>query len=42
MMPHPEAFNIPENCPYWVRGTIKEGYGLRIFKNAVEFMKNFD
>ncbi|MFH1785425.1 MAG: phosphoribosylformylglycinamidine synthase I [Candidatus Micrarchaeota archaeon] len=41
MMPHPEAFNMPENCPYWIKGTIKEGYGLRIFKNAVEFMKDY-
>ena len=41
MMPHPEAFNIPENCPYWTRGVIKEAHGLRIFKNAVEFMKSF-
>lgn len=38
MMPHPEAFNTPENCPYWIKGTVKEAYGLRIFKNAVEFM----
>ncbi|VVC04391.1 Phosphoribosylformylglycinamidine synthase subunit PurQ [Candidatus Bilamarchaeum dharawalense] len=39
MMPHPEAFNIPENCPYWIRGGIKEALGLRIFKNTVEFMR---
>ena len=37
MMPHPEAFNIPENCPYWLKGTIKEAMGLRIFKNAVDY-----
>jgi len=36
MMPHPEAFNIVENCPYWVRGKVKEPMGLAIFKNAVE------
>ncbi|MFH1521106.1 MAG: phosphoribosylformylglycinamidine synthase I [Candidatus Micrarchaeota archaeon] len=41
MMPHPEAFNIPENCPYWIKGVVKEAYGLRIFKNAVEFMKDY-
>lgn len=40
MMPHPEAFNIPENCPYWIRGTVKEPLGLRIFKNAVEYFKS--
>jgi len=40
LMPHPEAFNIPENCPYWVRGTIKEAMGLAVFKNAVAYMKD--
>ncbi|MBI5227323.1 phosphoribosylformylglycinamidine synthase I [Candidatus Micrarchaeota archaeon] len=39
MMPHPEAFNMPQNCPHWVKGTVKEALGLRIFKNAVEFMR---
>jgi phosphoribosylformylglycinamidine synthase len=39
MMPHPEAFNIPENCPYWVKGNVKEPMGLRIFKNAVEYVR---
>jgi len=37
MMPHPEAFNIPENCPYWVKGNVKEALGLRVFKNAVSY-----
>ncbi len=40
MMPHPEAFNIVENCPYWIKGTVKEPLGLRLFRNAVEFMAN--
>jgi len=40
MMPHPEAFNIPENCPLWVKGNIKEPMGLRIFKNAVEYFRS--
>ncbi len=39
MMPHPEAFNIKENCPYWVRGNVTEAMGLRIFKNAVGYLK---
>jgi phosphoribosylformylglycinamidine synthase len=39
MMPHPEAFNIVENCPLWVKGGVKEPLGLRLFKNAVEYMK---
>lgn len=38
MMPHPEAFNIVENCPYWVRGKVTEPFGLRVFKNAVEYL----
>ncbi|MBU0532249.1 phosphoribosylformylglycinamidine synthase I [Candidatus Micrarchaeota archaeon] len=37
MMPHPEAFNIVENCPYWIKGNVKEPLGLRIFKNAVKY-----
>ncbi|MEW6749149.1 MAG: phosphoribosylformylglycinamidine synthase I [Candidatus Micrarchaeota archaeon] len=37
MMPHPEAFNIPENCPYWVRGSVKEAMGLKVFGNAVDY-----
>jgi phosphoribosylformylglycinamidine synthase subunit PurQ / glutaminase len=40
MMPHPEAFNIVENCPYWVKGTVREPLGLRLFKNAVAYMEN--
>jgi phosphoribosylformylglycinamidine synthase len=39
MMPHPEAFNIVQNCPYWVRGTVKEAMGLRLFKNAVGYLE---
>jgi phosphoribosylformylglycinamidine synthase len=40
MMPHPEAFNIPENCPYWIKGNVKEPLGLRIFKNAAEYFRS--
>jgi phosphoribosylformylglycinamidine synthase I len=39
LMPHPEAFNIVENCPLWIKGVIKEPMGLSVFKNAVAFMK---
>ncbi len=39
MMPHPEAFNIPQNCPYWVRGGVREALGLRLFRNAVEHIE---
>ncbi|MBN1169573.1 phosphoribosylformylglycinamidine synthase I [Candidatus Micrarchaeota archaeon] len=39
MMPHPEGFNIIQNCPYWTRGKIKEPMGLALFRNAVEYFK---
>jgi len=39
MMPHPEAFNSVQNCPYWTTGLIKEAQGLRVFRNAAEWMK---
>ena len=39
LMPHPEAFMFPENHPKWTRKNIKEGYGLRIFKNGVEYVR---
>lgn len=39
MMPHPEAFNIVQNCPYWTTGLIRKAQGLDIFRNAVEWMK---
>ncbi len=37
LMPHPEAFNIVENCPWWVKGGITEPMGLKIFKNAIAY-----
>ncbi len=43
LMPHPEAFVFPQNHPRWTRENIEEGYGLRIFKNGVDFIKeNFE
>ncbi len=39
MMPHPEAFNIVENCPNWVKGNVKEPLGLRLFRNASDYMQ---
>lgn len=39
LMPHPEAFLFPQNHPRWTREPIKEGEGLKIFKNAVNFVK---
>jgi phosphoribosylformylglycinamidine synthase len=40
LMPHPEAFLFPQNHPQWTRIKIKEGQGLKIFRNAIEFVKN--
>ena len=40
LMPHPEAFNHPTNHPRWRRETIPpETPGLRLFKNAVEYLR---
>lgn len=39
LMPHPEAFLYPQNHPKWTREKIPEGAGLKIFKNAVDFVK---
>ncbi|MEM2949051.1 MAG: phosphoribosylformylglycinamidine synthase I [Candidatus Bilamarchaeaceae archaeon] len=39
LMPHPEAFNIIQNCPYWTLGGIKEAMGLIFFRNAAEYLK---
>ncbi|MCA1810112.1 MAG: phosphoribosylformylglycinamidine synthase subunit PurQ, partial [Lentisphaerae bacterium] len=44
LMPHPEAFLFPENHPQWLRhkldGKLPEhGDGLKIFKNAVNFLQ---
>ncbi len=38
MMPHPEAFNNPFLSPAWPTGSVTEGMGLRIFKNAVAYL----
>ncbi len=40
MMPHPEAFNEITNSPLWSSGKISEAQGLKIFKNAVGFLKS--
>jgi phosphoribosylformylglycinamidine synthase len=39
LMPHPEAFIFDHNHPRWSREEILEGFGLRIFKNGVEFAR---
>lgn len=39
LMPHPEGFLYPHNHPRWTREDVPEGGGLKIFKNAVDFVK---
>lgn len=41
LMPHPEAFNRPENHPSWTRlkKLPDKGEGMAIFENAVQFLK---
>jgi len=49
IMPHPEAFNHWTNHPDWTRlkehyrrrkePYPQEGYGIKIFRNAVEYFK---
>jgi phosphoribosylformylglycinamidine synthase len=39
MMPHPEAFNIVQNCPYWTTGLIKEAQGMKLFENAKKYLE---
>jgi len=39
LMPHPEAFSFFTNHPRWTRGEAKEGEGMKVFQNAVEYAK---
>jgi phosphoribosylformylglycinamidine (FGAM) synthase-like amidotransferase family enzyme len=39
MMPHPEAFLIPENHPLWPRKKISPLAGLQIFRNGFEYAR---
>ena len=38
LMPHPEAFLYPENHPRWTREKIAGAEGLKIFRNAAEWV----
>jgi phosphoribosylformylglycinamidine synthase I len=40
LMPHPEAFLIPENHPRWTREKIHESDGLLLFKNGIEYVRD--
>lgn len=39
LMPHPEAFLFSQNHPRWTRENIQEGSGLKVFENAINFVK---
>jgi phosphoribosylformylglycinamidine synthase subunit PurQ / glutaminase len=39
LMPHPEAFLIPQNHPRWTRDRETRRTGLVFFKNAVEYVR---
>ncbi|MBN2445038.1 MAG: phosphoribosylformylglycinamidine synthase subunit PurQ [Spirochaetales bacterium] len=39
LMPHPEAFLIPENHPLWSNQNIETARGLEIFKNSVDYFR---
>jgi len=39
IMPHPEGFLFSQNHPRWTREEVEKGEGIKIFKNAVEFLK---
>ncbi|MEM4254837.1 MAG: phosphoribosylformylglycinamidine synthase I [Candidatus Norongarragalinales archaeon] len=39
LMPHPEAFCFATNHPRWTRGEAKQGEGLKVFENAVEYAR---
>jgi hypothetical protein len=39
-MLRPKAFLFSQNHPRWTREEIKEGEGIKIFKNVINFVKN--
>jgi phosphoribosylformylglycinamidine synthase len=40
LMPHPERHIIPSQHPGWLMGKAgKQGDGIKIFRNAVEWIK---
>lgn len=40
MMPHLEAFLIPENHPQWNRGQFPADLGLAVFRNGIKYVEN--
>jgi len=39
LMPHPEAFLVPQNHPRWLRECPPSGEGLKFFQNGVNYIK---
>lgn len=39
LMPHPERFTEPEHHPEWTRRRIPEPHGLKLFRNAFEYIR---
>lgn len=39
LMPHPEKHIDPTNHPQWTRRGLREAEGLRVFKNAFEYLR---
>ncbi len=39
LMPHPERHFDPTNHPRWTRDGLKEGDGVAIFRNAIEYVR---
>lgn len=39
LMPHPECYNHYTNHPFWTKGGVSKGAGLKIFENAVSYLK---
>jgi phosphoribosylformylglycinamidine synthase subunit PurQ / glutaminase len=37
LMPHPEAFLIPQNHPLWTNQPVPEAAGLELFRNSVRY-----
>ncbi|RPJ03523.1 MAG: phosphoribosylformylglycinamidine synthase subunit PurQ, partial [Spirochaetaceae bacterium] len=39
LMPHPEAFLVPQNHPRWTREKIDCAQGLQVFENGVSYIR---
>lgn len=39
LMPHPEAYQYPQNHPLWHRGAVSGGEGLALFRQGVSYIR---